>query len=274
MPRIARALLFLEERGADSPRLVPAADGAPYVDDGDRQVLVMTAVEGETPLRTPEAMLAVGAALGRLHAIAPVEHIPRLVADGGIELPGIQRAGMLPPGEIAAARSWLDEVRDRVTPAHRSHFDALWDACDALSTCESLPAVFIHGDAHYNNTIRTPSGKVVYVDFDAVGPGPAVIDLGFLLVNADGGPIVSPPKPPNPACADAVIRGYSAHAALSELDLAHLADAIRFRPLVRACALFKDAIVDGRSPDRWPLDRVRAADALADRAIGALRASR
>jgi Ser/Thr protein kinase RdoA (MazF antagonist) len=274
VPRIARALLFLEQRHVAAPRLVAAVDGTPYVQDGDLQIFVMTAVEGDTPRRTPEAMVAVGAALGRLHAIAPVEQIPSLLAGGGIELPAIERAGMLPVGEIAAARSWLLEIGDRVPPKHQAHFDALWEACDTLSMCEGLPIVFTHGDAHYNNTILTPTGQVVYVDFDAAGPGPAVIDLGFLLVNADGGPIVSSPEPRDPACVEAVIRGYSAHASVSELDLGHLADAVRFRPLVWACALFKDAILDGRSPKRWPLDRVRAADELAERAIATFRSLR
>src|SRR5687767_4490006 len=211
VPRITRALLFLEQRHVAAPRLVAAVDGAPYVQDGDLQIFVMTAVEGDTPRRTPEAMVAVGAALGRLHAIAPVEQIPPLLAGGGIELPSIERAGMLPVGEIAAARSWLLEIGDRVPPKHQAHFDALWEACDTLSMCEGLPSVFTHGDAHYNNTDLTPSGQVVYVDYDAAGPGPAVIDLGFLLVNADGGPIVAPPKASDPACVEAVIRGYLVH---------------------------------------------------------------
>ena len=274
VPRIARALLFLEEQGADGPRLVPAADGAPYVEVDGEQVLVMSAVEGETPLRTPEAMLATGAALGRLHALGPLTNIPALDAGGGIELPALRRAGMLPTGEVAAALAWLERVRKRIPIEHQAHFDALREACDTLRTCEDLPTVFIHGDAHYNNTILTPSGRVVYVDYDSAGPGPAVVDLGFLLVNADGGPIVSAPEPAYPECVEAVIRGYCAHAALTEGDLGHLVDGIRLRPLVLACAKLKSAIVHGRAPARWPLERVLMADDLADRATGAITAIR
>ena len=259
LPRFAQTILFLEERGYPAPRLVPTADGAHLATDGDRAVLVMTLVKGATPPLTPETMERVGEALGRLHTIAPLP-------------PGAKPCGMLPRGEIAAARAWLEAVRDVVPPAHRAHFDALRHACETIDYCEDLPTVFLHGDAHYNNTILTPSGDVVYVDYDSAGPGPAVIDLGFLLVNADGGPIVSSPEPSDPARVEATIRGYRRHRTPSDAELSRLADAIRFRPLVLACADFKRALQHGRAPERWPLERVRAADELADRAIAALRA--
>ena len=68
------------------------------------------------------------------------------------------------------------------------------------------------------------------------------------------------------------MRGYCAHAAPGELEVGRLADAIRFRPLVFACGAFKRAITGGLPSARWPLDRVRAADGLAERAIAAVRA--
>jgi Ser/Thr protein kinase RdoA (MazF antagonist) len=258
LPRFAQTILFLEKRVYPAPRLVRTADGSDLATDGDRAVLVMTLIEGAAPPLTAKAMERVGEALGRLHTISPLP-------------PGAKPCGMLPRGEIAAGRSWLEAVRDVVPRAHRAHFDALWSACETLDSCEDLPKVFLHGDAHYNNTILTPSGEVVYVDYDSAGPGSAVIDLGFLLVNADGGPIVAPPKPSDPARVEATICGYCRHRTPSDAELSHLADAIRFRPLVLACADFKRALKHGRAPERWPLERVRAADELAERAIAAIR---
>ena len=259
LPRFAQTILFLEQRGYPAPRLVRTEDGSDLASDGDRAVLVMTLIEGAAPPLTAEAMEQVGAALGRLHTIGPLPL-------------GAKPCGMLPRGEIAAGVSWLEQVRHLVPEAHRPHFDALWHACETIDYCEDLPTVFLHGDAHYNNTILTPSGEVVYVDYDSAGPGPAVIDLGFLLVNADGAPIVSPPEPSDPARVEATIRGYCRHRTPSDTELSHLADAIRFRPLVFACANFKSALKHGRTPERWPLERIRAADELAERAIAAIRA--
>jgi Ser/Thr protein kinase RdoA (MazF antagonist) len=259
LPRFAHTILFLEERGYPAPRLVRTADGSDLAVDGDRAVLVMTLIEGSAPPLTPDAMEQVGEALGRLHTIGPAPL-------------GAKPCGMLPRGEIAAGRSWLETVRDVIPPAHRLHFDALWHACETIDYCEDLPTVFLHGDAHYNNTILTPSGDVVYVDYDSAGPGPAVIDLGFLLVNADGSPIVGPPVQSEPARVEATIRGYCRHRTPSYAELSHLADAIRFRPLMLACSEFSSALRHGRAPERWPLARVQAADELAERSIAAIRA--
>ena len=259
LPRFAQTILFLEERGYPAPRLVRTADGPDLATDGDRAVLVMTLIEGAAPPLTAEAMELVGEALGRLHAIGPVP-------------PGAKPCGMLPRGEIAAGRSWLEAVRDVVPPAHRAHFDALWHACETIDYCEDLPTVFLHGDAHYNNTILTPSGEVVYVDYDSAGPGPAVIDLGFLLVNADGGPIVSSPKPSDPARVEATLRGYCRHRLPSEAELTRLVHAIRFRPLMWACATFAREVERGAAPSEWPLHRLEMSDALAAQASDLIRA--
>ena len=147
-------------------------------------------------------------------------------------------------------------MRDIVPLTHRAHFDALWQACETIDYCEDLPTVFLPGGCPLQQHHRHP----------------AVIDLGFLLVNADGAPIVAPPEPSDPARVEATIRGYCRHRTPSDTELAHLADAIRFRPLVLACADFKSALKHGRAPERWPLERVQAADELGERAIAALRA--
>ena len=123
LARFAQTIRFLEERGYPAPRLVRTADGSDLAADGDRAVLVMTFIEGTAPPLTAEAMEQVGDALGRLHTIGPVP-------------PEAKPCGMLPRGEIAAGRSWLEAVRDIVPPAHRAHFDALWHACQTIHRSE------------------------------------------------------------------------------------------------------------------------------------------
>ena len=264
VPRYAACLSYLAQHHYPAPRLVPAANGTHVTSLGDQPVIVMTLLEGSRPPRELAAMELVGAALGRLHT---------LPLTGAALEPPIQRAGMQPRGEIARARSWLESVRDIVPLAHRSSFYELDRACQTIDLCESLDQSFIHADAHYNNTILTPNGEIVYLDFDSAGPGPAVVDLGFLLVNAHAAPIVSPPKDLDPRRVAAVIRGYCRYRTLGDSELERLVDAIRFRPLVWACARFSEAIKGGEAPPEWLLQRVRMSDALAEFAVDCLRAA-
>jgi Ser/Thr protein kinase RdoA (MazF antagonist) len=158
-------------------------------------------------------------------------------------------------------------VRDRIPASARAHFNTLDRACETIDYCEGLEPCFVHGDAHYNNPIRTPGGDAIYLDFDSAGPGPAVVDLGFLLVNAHAAPIVSPPRKPDAGCVEAVIRGYCRYRVPPDAELDRLIHAIRFRPLVWACARFADAVKRSQPPPEWLLERIRMSDDLASIAL-------
>lgn len=263
VPRYAACLRYLAAHAYPAPRLVPAVDGSPVTVLGDQPVMVTTMLEGRHPPLKPGAMELVGAALGRLHT---------LPLTGAALEPPIQRAGMQPRGEIAHARSWLDSVRDIVPASERAYFDELDRACQSIDYCEGLAPSFIHGDAHYNNTILTPDGALIYLDFDSAGPGPAVVDLGFLLVNAHAAPIVAPPRAPDALRVAAVIRGYCRYRVPPGAERERLRDAIRFRPLMWACSRFAAAVKRNETPPKWLLQRVRMSDELAELALDALRA--
>jgi hypothetical protein len=90
--------------------------------------------------------------------------------------------------------------------------------------------------------------------------------------SVDTGGIVGPIEPPDPARLQALLAGYRQHHALTSGELAHLADAIRFRTLVGACANLARAVRDAR-PDAvepWWWQRCEMAEDLADRVRTAL----
>ncbi len=45
--------------------------------------------------------------------------------------------------------------------------------------------MIIHNNCHPGNAIRTADGKVVLIDWEGAGWGPAVLDVGFLLISCD-----------------------------------------------------------------------------------------
>jgi Ser/Thr protein kinase RdoA (MazF antagonist) len=130
--------------------------------------------------------------------------------------------------------------------------------------------VLLHGDAHPSNSLLTSSGEVALIDWDSSGPGPAVIDLGFLAVSCDTGLINRAPVPADPARLAAMLAGYRAEFTLTAADLAALEAAVAFRVLVGAAVGIGAVIGRGREPlddpgVRWSLDRFGAVPELADR---------
>ena len=179
---------------------------------------------------------------------------------------------MLPDGELAAALSWLDDVRGRVPGALRGRFDALEAACHELNRFADAPQVLLHNDCHPWNSVVTPDGSVVLIDWEGAGLGPAVIDLGFAALSVATGGIVDRLIPADPARLDALLAGYRQQHTLTAGELDHLADAIRFRTLVGACANLARALRQGRpeAVEPWWWQRYVLAETIADRVRAAL----
>lgn len=169
---------------------------------------------------------------------------------------------------MAYALSELATVAGRVPAQHLAQYERLEVACHSIDSCQDLPTVFLHGDCHPWNSVRTPEGDVVLIDWDSAGPGPAVIDVGFLLLSCDTGGIVGALIPPDPRRLEAIVAGYSRYHTLSGVELDRLADAIRFRTLVGGAAAFARLIIRERSPnaETWWWQRYAAADEIAARA--------
>lgn len=154
--------------------------------------------------------------------------------------------------------------------AERAEVARLAAACRAgLGFGPGLTEVFLHGDAHPWNSLLRPDGSVALIDWDSAGPGPAVIDLGFLAVSCATGGLTGPLAPPDPARLAAVAAGYRREFTLTAADLDALPFAVAFRVLVAAAAGFGQLLLAGRSPlaepsIRWSLDRLAAAPRIAD----------
>jgi Ser/Thr protein kinase RdoA (MazF antagonist) len=257
----AAVLALLERHNYPAPRVVPTLDGAAVTECEQRPVFVTTFIAGEPTDFSPSSLGHLGAILGRLHALplpTPASAVPG----------AIPPARMQPGPELAAARSWLAEVRDALPPAYRARHDRLEVACRDLDPLEDLPTTLIHNDCHPGNSIRTSDGRVVLIDWDGAGRGPAVIDVGFLLVSCEITAFGPNRLPPDPARMAAIIDGYCRHHRLTPPELDRLPDAIRFRSLVACAGGLWRMIREGRDSDGadWAWTRYAAADEIATRA--------
>ena len=180
----------------------------------------------------------------------------------------IPSAGMLPRTELAAALSWLAEVRDALSPTHRMRHDRLVAACHTIDLLEDLPTVLIHNDCHPGNSIQTPDGKAVLIDWEGAGRGPAIVDIGFLLVSCEIEAFGPNRLTPDPNRMAAVINGYCRHHRLTPRELERLPDAVRFRAVIACAGGLWSMIREGRASDGadWAWARYAAAVEIAARA--------
>lgn len=268
----AAALRALEAAGYPAPRVLPASNGAfigKLADDADgRSAMVLTFVEGSTPEFSCAHLRLVGQALGHLHrhgrAIAKAASQP----DNG--LPVIERAGMLPANELRfGLRQLLPAEQHLPNRETTSQWRTLVDACEAgLRPIAGLTQTFLHGDAHPWNSIIGPAGAH-YIDWDSAGPGPAIIDLAFLVVSCATGGLVYPYQATDSAAVNALLDGYGSEMTLSSRDLDALESAVAFRVLVCAAVGFGHHLQQGEDPMaepgiQWSLRRLREAPRIAD----------
>jgi len=260
----AAVLAFLARHTYPAPRLVPTIHGAAVATWGPRPVLVTSFLAGEPLDLAPASLGRLGALLGRLHALPlPAPEVER--RGGSVAIPP---ARILPRPELAAARAWLAEVRDAVPRAYRARHALLDAACQTLDPLEDLPPVLLHNDGHPGNGLRTPGGGAALIDWAGAGRGPAIVDVGFLLVSGEIAAFGPNRLPPDPARLAAIVDGYCLHHRLAARELARLPDAIRFRAVVACADALRRMVRAGRADDGagWAWARYAAAGAIAARA--------
>ena len=262
--RDVAVLTFLEQCGYPAPRVVRAADGSAIGMWERRPVLVTTFIDGEPTGFSPARLGRLGAMLGRLHALSP----PSPPSSTTVAQAMLPPALMLPRREIAVALSWLADVRDSVPPRHQARYDLVEAACHALDDWEDLPAVLIHNDCHPGNSVWTAGGDVVLIDWEGAGLGPAVIDVGFLLVSCEIEAFRPNRLPPDPERVQAIVDGYCRYHRLTAAELDRLGDAIRFRSVVAAASTLRGMIKGERREEQpdWAWARYEAAEEIAARA--------
>jgi Ser/Thr protein kinase RdoA (MazF antagonist) len=168
----------LERKGLVTTRIVPADDGALFVDDplSGRPWRALTYVDGTSVDRvdTPARAFAGGALVARFHkAVADLAHEYRHV-----------RAGVHDTGKhIANLRRALDEH-----PAHRLFTaveplaNTILTARRALPDLAGLPLRHSHGDLKISNVLYDASGTgICLVDLDTLGRMPWPFEMGDAL---------------------------------------------------------------------------------------------
>lgn len=269
----AAALRALQRAGYAAPRVIPSNTGS-FVShlrtgDGGSDAIVLTFTDGTTPELNTTDLYALGASLGRLHRHG--EAIVEAASRPEPGLPAIERAIMLPDNELRFALSHLLPAQDRLpNRAAAAQWQKWVDACRAgLRPIGGLTQTFLHGDAHPWNSVIQPTGHAQYIDWDSSGPGPAIIDLGFLVMTCATGRIDRSYVPADPAVIHSLLSGYRSQMTLTQADLDPLDSAMAVRVLVFAAVGFGYYVQHDKDPltqpgTRWSLQRLNEISRIAD----------
>jgi Ser/Thr protein kinase RdoA (MazF antagonist) len=259
----AGVLQFLERQSFPACRLVLASDGATYVHDSGWWVLVTTYIPGEPATYSLEDLAAIGALMGRLH---------NLPAAGD---PAVPFSDWRPGVDTTMLLERLARLADRVPPTLRAPHQAYVDALSRADLPADLPQSLIHTDIFPGNTIRSPEGALVLMDWDGAGVGQAIVDLGCTLISCDYGQPWEADIRPDHERIGAVVVGYCRERRPSAAERSVLADAMRYGPAVRGAWSLAETL-DGndyfdRAWRRW-WARYQACDEAAEIALKAMEA--
>jgi Ser/Thr protein kinase RdoA (MazF antagonist) len=215
----AKALDWLDGQGFPAPRVIRTAGGDLLARHEDWTGLMLTFVDGQEADSTPATLEALGEYAAALHCLpaGPV---------------GPSR--LHPSGATLARLPALEAARDRVPAAARSFHRTAVEVMRRLAAGDRPPTAFLHGDCHQQNAVRAPEGPIVLVDWEGAGRGPALFEVGYLLLCCH---LDRPQLPAMRADREriaAVVRGYTRRRRLSDAELDWLPAAVHYDVVRRA----------------------------------------
>ncbi len=235
----------LASRGMSTPRLVPAADGADWIDLGPDGVWrLMTRVPGVTFDRpqSPGQVRAAGALLGRFHGA--LEDLDHAWSAGRRGVHDTQRH--LHVLRVAVEDHGDHRLFEQVAPLA----EAVLEQAQTLPPPPDAPARPVHGDPKLNNMLfagATPPASeetVCLVDLDTVGAMPRWQELGDALRSwCNGAGEDSVVASFDPELFRAAVQGYTEGIGGLETEAREfLADATRWISLELAARFLADAL--------------------------------
>jgi Ser/Thr protein kinase RdoA (MazF antagonist) len=212
----ARLLDWMAEQRYPAPLVRRTLDQQPVSLTDGWAIMLLSYVEGSVlGMSSVTDFAAFGQAVGRLHSLQ--------VGD-----PSSFAQSRCHPAAITTAAQQLAIYRANLPPAFQPLADNLHASMRTLQQVTDPQLVITHGDCWYQNAIKTGPGQVTLIDWDNVGIGWPLLDLGNLLLTSHFDPSQPLVLEPNTANIKAMLQGYQQHCGIAPEAQAHIADAMRF----------------------------------------------
>ncbi|HEX4716052.1 MAG TPA: phosphotransferase, partial [Ktedonobacteraceae bacterium] len=215
----AATLLCLELQNYPAPRVLRTRAGALLSQTPEWCMLITTFIQGTVLQPTLEQLHLLGRTLGSLHALSPSKLSSNTLSPG--------KSYWDAEHAFSTVQAHLTSVEHRLPAEWRDLHTAFTQTLRRLEQCPSLPRTVIHGDAWPANAVQTSTDQAALIDWDTGGWGPAVLDLGRLLLECHLDSNLPPGDPlawhiqPDAHRIAAVVDGYARQRrpTAAELDL-------------------------------------------------------
>lgn len=157
MERDTAIFEYLEKQNFTAPKLLKTRDGKNFQQLDKQFAYVLSYINGQIPEQNPQNYARLGRLTARLHSLK----------DYSIETAFDANA-------VIAEK--LEENKRHVIGAE---YDAL---LRQLPDFSKFPKSLIHTDIGTHNAIQKKSGEIVLIDWDDVGIGTRILDIGFPLI--------------------------------------------------------------------------------------------
>jgi Ser/Thr protein kinase RdoA (MazF antagonist) len=249
----ASALQFFERHTYDAPRLLLSKKGSAVFEGGRLKALALSYIEGQCTGFDPQSLRLLAESLARLHSLS--------LSSMDQVLPSTFQVD-------EQSRIAIDKLNE-VSGIVENPLRAIWNGFHAsLCSCRklaSLPRTLIHTDPYPENAIRTPGGRVVYIDWDDAGIGTALIDFAHLVGNCEGDQEYHTNLRPDIDRVRALTEAYNRIRPLRADEIDALPMALRFTPAVYGAWHLATAIKSAGASKKWQWwwTRYEAADEVA-----------
>ncbi len=227
LQRQAALLTYLEYLVYPAPRLLHTAFGASVALYKNWMALMVSYVDGALADFSPEHLTLLGACLGALHAQS--EYI--LDSPPSSTFPDSR----LHPRQLPIQTSTFP-ISVKLPEALQKLYEASVATIVTLQQATQLPIVLLHGDCWPHNAVITDDGLITLIDWDCAGLGPAILDVGYLLLTCHLGKPQLPAMHADPILIAAVIRGYYQQRRLTVQELSMMREAVHFETARRVIA--------------------------------------
>jgi Ser/Thr protein kinase RdoA (MazF antagonist) len=230
----AATLQYLQEQAYPAPRVVATRSGAAIGQANGWCTFATTFVEGQVADPTPHNLRGIAAALGRLHNIQLDQRLPASARPG--------QSWWFPSVAIPAVLQQYVDLRQTLPDEWHTTVDA-FSATLRRIFAHDLPPAIVHGDGWAGNAVQTATNQTILIDWEPSGLGPAILDLGRLLLHCHQ-TLAAPtalPASVSPQSIAAVVDGYCQERVPTALERALLLDAIRFSVALGAASHFANA---------------------------------
>ena len=244
----AAVLDYLQQRGFAAPQVKRTSDGALLACYQGWTTLLVSFLEGEVADFALHSLSLLSGCAGRLHTLS---HDALAEAESA-RLPDSR----LRPTQ--AASNAIDNLMRALPHVPEALHQFCEDAIAALQHVQQaqqarlLPEVIIHGDCWPGNAVRTCDGGISLVDWDGAGIGPAILDIGYLLLTCHLGKPQLPAMQADEQRIAAVVHGYCQQRRPSVTELSVLEDAVLY-DVARRAGLEKllSSLSDGWTEEMW-----------------------